>query len=184
MHVYIVAITPSPESCTLIRRYQDLYPQYNRYHIPPHITLYPPFHLQNSSEEHITKLLQEEIGHLKRETIYVKDVGYFKGKNNVIYLKPNAPSTEWLRTVFSTVSQAIQEAVVHAFSDYSMDAKAYNPHITIAEQIPQEHFEYIKKEVGPIDPFFFTVQGIDLYRRSPETKQYDKILEIPFATKN
>ncbi len=181
MHVYIVAITPSPESCTLVRHYQDLYPEYNPYLIPPHITLYPPFHIQDSSEETVVHLLGQEIKHLRPHTVHIQDTGYFEGKNNVIYLKPDETSTEWLRGAFNTVAKAIGESVVQAFSDYSMDKDNYRPHITIAEQIPRDKFEAIKKELGTIDPFFFTVQSIDLYRRSPETKQYDKIFEFSLA---
>lgn len=181
MHVYVLAITPSPKACTTIQHYQGSYPQYVVYHIPPHITLYPPFHIQDSSEEAIISSLRENFSNYPYFTVDLTHVGYFEGANNVVYLGPSDESALLLKTLHAHILNILAPIVTHAFSDYTMSGKEFSPHLTIAERIPSEEFETIKKEFsGPAEPITFPATSIDLYRRSPETKQYDKILEIPF----
>jgi 2'-5' RNA ligase len=173
MDTYLVAITPPPDTQAHIQEYRRRVTQYTGYKIPPHITLYPPFYLQNTTLEKMVDSIRTNLDYVHNGTVRLADIDSFTGYNNVIFFKPDDQSTTYLKNIFSAVHQALSGRVTDRFSDYAADANKFVPHLTIAERVPNGVWQTLQTQLlqHPVD-ISFPVNTIGLYEQAEDSREW------------
>lgn len=155
-----------------------MYHKTGPYHLPPHVTVYPPFNSKLSLAE-ITKLLRIKLAVVSTRQLTWSSYGSFEGKNNVFYFKPDNRSTVFLKSIFTKTLQALIGNISDAHDGYATAHHDYNPHITIAEHLPIKKLNEIKKQAQKaVPPLRFLASRVDIYQRNPNSKTYTKVQHI------
>lgn len=142
--LYLLAVIPPQGVIDFIEPYRQQYAKYTSYIIPPHITICPPFYRQISEQKLISRL-KSTFANKISFTIFLNSVGYFIGKNNVVFFQPDPISTVSLIKILKTIQTNFSHLITNVWSDYPTDPEKFIPHLTIAEHIPESDFTTIKK---------------------------------------
>lgn len=183
MPSYLLAIVPPEDIRTAVDVYRKKYADHTGYKIPPHITLYPPFSLHDISLKDLQHLLKRTLKNRGALTLVFDSIDYFQKKDtNVVYFAPNKESKKLLRDIFRTLSQSLQNNVQKIYGAYPETPSDYNPHITITECVPDEDLPFIRRELSTTrEHFSFSASSLYLYTQKPESKIWEKLLEINFG---
>lgn len=118
---------------------------------------------------------------IETEEIKIDSIGSFEEGNNVIFFKPDQKSEEYLKDLFEKVTNGLKPLVKDAYKNYNLKIDNYNPHITIAEKIPEEKFKLIKQELSRENfDFSFKVDSIYLFKQEENSREWIKVKEIKF----
>jgi len=175
---YILAVTPNKEVSDKVDEYRSKYRKRN-YSICPHITILPPFYIDNVNNVEVE--LSEKLKNIHSREIVISSIGFFENGNdeNVIYFKLNKGSESYLREIFSLCFGALQGQIKNKYSNYPTE---YNPHITISSKILDIDFPEIKAELINTKTFFrFEVISIDIYKQEQESGVWNKIKVLSIA---
>ena len=178
---YLLAITPPKDISEKVDEYIKKYKKHN-YSIAPHITIYPPFYIDDVDEDSIILILIEKLKGTKSEEIIIDSIGYFEnGSNsNVAYFKPDDNAITYLREISSVCSLALKDHIHDKFADYPSDFK---PHMTISSSIPNDIFPEIKSGLTNIKELFkFKIQSVDLYKQHGSSGIWNKVKEANIGT--
>lgn len=175
---YLIAITPPADIQKRIKTAQTQYHKTGPYHLPPHVTIYPPFNSTLPLAD-IAKLLKRQLATLRTQQLTWDSYGSFEGKNNVFYFKPDTKSTKFLKSVFIKTLRALTGHVSDAQNGYATAHHDYHPHITIAEHLSMKALADIKLQTKKITrPLCFFAKRVDIYQRDPNSKTYTKVRHV------
>ncbi|MCK4918160.1 MAG: 2'-5' RNA ligase family protein [Candidatus Pacebacteria bacterium] len=181
MNSYLITIDPPKELIETIDKYRNRYAKYTNYKIPPHITIYPPFYLKKISEKEILELIKFSLKNTNKHSLNFNSISYFEEGNNVAFFAPNKSSNNFIRQVFLKVIENLKSRVEDVYNDYKMSVKDFNPHLTIAEQIPDDMFEKFKKELNNTkENLVFECNSLCLYKQESKSRIWNKVGEIKF----
>lgn len=178
IETYLIAVTPPAGVQKRIKRAQAMYHKTGPYHMPAHVTVYPPFNSKLSLTE-ITELLRIKLTAVSARQLTWNSYGFFEGKNNVFYFKPDSQSTVFLKSIFTKTLQALIGNISDAHDGYATTHHDYHPHITIAEHLPIKKLIEIKKQAQKVTPpLRFFASRVDIYQRNPNSKTYTKVQHV------
>lgn len=182
MNWYVLIVVPSEKVCDLIDRYRKKYAKYTKYKIPPHITIYPPFLLDQSSEIEIIKSLKIHFSKTRPFQTLFRSINYFEGrKNNVVYFEPDKKSKDKFKYLLSFAIPAFQAKIKNSLLDKNFTLEKYTPHMTIAERIPADILPSIKNDLSKLKvELKFKVSSVFLYVQGKQSVKWEKLKEIRF----
>ena len=141
----------------------------------------PLFWLKDIDENQVKKLLKNELLNTPCYKLCLNSYGYFFGKNNVAYFKPNIRSTQCLKNIFYKTMLVLKGRITRVYKDYKISNNTYHPHMTIAEKIPDEVFPKIKNELDSQKvKLEFDISSIKLYRQHINSSVWQLISDICF----
>ena len=179
MNSYLITIDPSKEVVDIVDKYRDKYAKFTNYKIPPHITIYPPFYLNKISEKEILKLLKNSVKDTNNFYLNFNSINYFEERNNVVFFAPDKNSNIFIKKVFLKVIKSLENKVKDVYDNYKMSVKNFNPHLTIAERIPDNEFKIIKEDLDKAkENLVFECSFLCLYRQEFESRIWNKIGEV------
>ena len=159
--------------------YQKKYAKYTTYSIPPHITIYPPFYLKNISEKQLFTKLDKIFVKTECDTVTFNSVDYFEGKNNVAFVKPDSKSQKYIASLLEKMVKSLAGNIVNVYGEYNITSAKFNPHMTIAEKIPDNHLPKIKSELSSFRNIFkFNVKAVFVFKQNTEVKRWKLLQEI------
>lgn len=127
------------------------------------------------------QLLKSSFERTVPKTINFEGIGYFEGKNNVAFFEPDAESSDFLKKLLIKTMEALNGKVNNVYDDYNFTPGKFVPHMTIAERIPENVFEAIKKELGSFNKKeSFFVSSVFLYRQKENSSTWENVEEICF----
>jgi 2'-5' RNA ligase len=175
---YLLAIIPPKPVADYVDNFRQQYDVNNLFSISPHITVYPPFYSSESEPSLINKLNNIYNKSIPFR-ISLDSVGFFIGKNNVAFFKPDSKSGHQIRNLFKAVQLCLADVITDAWPNYPVNPEQFVPHCTIAEKIPQNEFPDIRHNLESLlvnqD---FVVDSVFLLRKKPEN--WFPISEIGF----
>jgi 2'-5' RNA ligase len=181
MEAYAVVIVPPKKVREIVDRFRKIYAKYTGYKIPPHITIYPPFHLMNVSESVMIDKLKTGFSNIKSRTVKLKTINFFEGKNNVAYFSPDTPSSTYIKNFLVVATNSLKSIVKNVFDDNNYTPNKFNPHMTIAEKIPYETLPVIKKGLKDVNTnLTFKVASVFVYKEKDDG-MWSKLAEIEFS---
>lgn len=144
--LYLIALLPPPEISEVLHEVRlecsRRFGIYKALRPPVHITLYPPFHAEESFENQLAELLRLGTVEIPAFTQQLENFGSFDRK--VVYI--NAVKTPELLSL----QQAVVSVIVSNRIDPQLEQRKdqpFKPHITIAyRDIPHGMFPLIWKE--------------------------------------
>lgn len=179
MNSYLITIDPPEEIIDIVERYRKKYMQYTNYKIPPHITIYPPFYLKQISEDGIFKSLKDNLRKIKPIDMDFSSINYFEGDNNIAFFAPDISSAKSIKEIFIAVINSLCDQTEDVYDDYKLSASEFNPHMTIAERVPNDKFETIKKELSEVkEKLSFGVEFVYLYKQEEKSSSWNKIGKV------
>ncbi|OGM26541.1 hypothetical protein A3D00_03500 [Candidatus Woesebacteria bacterium RIFCSPHIGHO2_02_FULL_38_9] len=180
---YLLIVVPPKEVIEYVDGLRGIYAKFTNYVIPPHVSIYPPFYSNFSSEFELVESLSGCFSHSSSFTVKMISVGYFEGKNNVAFLEPDGNSSKYLLKLLTKAVSCFGRNVKNTFSDYSFTPEKFKPHMTIAEKIPKEELSRLKKELSKekVDESF-EVNSVYLYRQSKGTSIWQERAKINFTS--
>jgi len=140
---------------------------------PVHLTLFPPFHLDDEFEQDLTDRLKEGEN-LSRFILEVKNYGSFT-QNEVLFIHANlSPDLEKLQTLVSGIVRDKFE-----ISEKFNGDGAFHPHITIGRKdIPKGRFQDAVNEYSQLSfSARFEVKSFFLWKHSG--KQWEPLCRFP-----
>lgn len=143
---YAVVLTLPPEIEKELDKLRDSYNKYVGYTIPPHITLKQPFKLKVDLSA-VSEKLEAVANGAESFTLTPGGVEYFENSNNVAYvaIRSKKPVMDLHTAIFRSL-RGLVEGEYTENEEYNLEK--FTPHITIAEQIPDEVFHVIKNELA------------------------------------
>ena len=181
MDSYVVIIVPSEKILKFVDRYRKKNAKYTNYVISPHITIYPPFYLEGSSEEEVISLLKNEFLGTEPKIINFPSVNYFEGKNNVAYFGPDEQSLRYLKSFLIKTTKALKGKIKNVYDDYNFTPEKFKPHMTIAEKIPSKILPLVKEKLAKLDTSLsFDVTAIFLYGQKMRSVIWNRVEKISF----
>lgn len=144
MTSYAVVLTFPQQVEKELKDLRDRYNKYVTYSIVPHITLKQPFKSRVELSV-VNERLSAVANRTKPFVLILDGVEYFEEVNNVVYvaIKNNKPVADLHADIVRSL-EGLVEAEYEV--DYGLDR--FTPHMTIAEQIPDEVFPVVKKELS------------------------------------
>ena len=162
-----------------VNKYRNKYSKDASDKIPPHITIYPPFHLQQISEEKMLNLLNKTFCETPSFNLNFDSVDYFEGNNNVAYFAPDKKSSDYLKETFSKTITSLSGNVEDVSADYTLSADSFTPHMTIASKVPGDVFKQIKKDsAGVKENLFFVCKFIYLYKQDGKSLVWESVGKV------
>lgn len=181
MNQYAIIVVPSLEISEKVDAYRKKYARYTDYVIVPHFTIYPPFFINSNNEKEIIQLLKESFRGIEPWTVKLEKIGYFEGKNSVVFFEPNNDSSIFLKKLLVKATKTLKDKVKNVYDDYNFSPEKFKPHMTIAEKIPADIFESVKNELKDLEEKgSFSVSSIFLYGQKEKSNLWGKIEEITF----
>lgn len=181
MDQYVILVVPPQEIIDKVNVYRQKYASHTEYVIDPHFTIYPPFSIISGDENNLINILKSGFINAESNIIYFENIGYFEGKNNVAFFNPSKPSINYLKNLLTKATDLIKNNVKNVYDDYNFTPEKFNPHMTIAERIPDDSFQNVKNELNKVsEKGSFNVSSIFLYKYNLATKQWLSISEIKF----
>lgn len=178
LHHYFVAIIPPSDIVDRLSALQ------HRYNLPPwepsvklHITLVPPLTTHQPADGLIARLAPLIINRQPFE-IELDGLGRFDNEQSVIFtiVKPNSPLT--------TLADNARKVLQNLHQPY---ARPFNPHLTLANQAPQQVIdEYFQRLAGIAPRERFWCDRFMLLLLDEELRRWNIIREFiftPYATK-
>ena len=144
--LYLVALLPPPQISEELHEIRlecsRKFGVFKALRPPVHITLYPPFHAEESFESQLAELLRQGTDEIPSFTLQLENFGSFDRK--VVYIN----------AIKSPELVSLQRAVVSVIANNQIDRQLesrkdqpFKPHITIAyRDIPRDTFPLIWKE--------------------------------------
>lgn len=173
MRSYLIAITPPEKICQIVDRYRMRYGSRATSNIPPHITIHQSFSLERISESDLIKIVGHVADRHHLHRVEIVGVSYFEGKNNVLYFKPDSATQEFTKNLFIDLSGVLSAKIRNRHLDFIVIAENFSAHMTIADKIPNDAFEIIKKApISILEAIFFDVSSIDLYYQEANSSIY------------
>ncbi len=126
------------------------YQQYMYYTIIPHITLLYPF-VSGDNIDAIKQKLEEVAARTKPFTLVLYGVEYFEGENNVPYIA--IANKQPVTDLFYDINKSIDNLLDEKFRGRYI-GRQFVPHMTISEQIPDDVFPKIKKQLAGFHPHY------------------------------
>ena len=183
MNSYLITIIPPENVANTVNKYRNKYSKDASDKIPPHITIYPPFHLQQISEEKMLNLLNKTFCETPSFNLNFDSVDYFEGNNNVAYFAPDKKSSDYLKETFSKTITSLSGNVEDVPADYTLSADSFTPHMTIVSKIPVEEFDKIKNELVDIkENLSFVCKFIYLYKQDEKSEIWNSVGKIELKT--
>jgi hypothetical protein len=72
--------------------------------------------------------------------------------------------------------------IVNVYGEYNIAPAKFNPHMTIAEKIPDNHLPKIKSELSSFRNIFkFEVNAVFVFKQNAGVKRWKLLQEISFA---
>lgn len=162
-------------------KYRRLYAKYTSYTIPSHITVYPPFFLKGITERRFLTKLVNDFSKTKCGEVTLNSIDYFKGRNNVAFVKPDSKSSKYIINLLVKTVKFLEGYTKSVYSEYSPTPDKFNPHMTIAEKIPNNSLPKIKKELKNFNNVFsFKVESIFVFKKATDAKSWGMLREITF----
>lgn len=162
-NAYLLAVVPPKKIADFADKYRKKYAKYTGYHTPPHITIYPPFHLTDIDEAQLKKFLEKNLLDTAPFQVCIDSFDYFIGKNNVVYFKPDNRSESVLKSVLVKIFPTLKSHTKAIYNYFIVEPDSYRPHMTIAERIPEEVLPKLKQELnGEKVNFTFEVNSVQL----------------------
>jgi 2'-5' RNA ligase len=180
MQMYFIAIVlPQKLNEKVLKYKQMMLDKYNckiGLKSPAHITLIPPFWMEDEKEQQLISDIDSLNNHLHPFTISTNNFSAFKPKTIFISLVPNEKLNE--------VKKALDDLFKHnPFYNIKIDTRPFHPHITIATR------DLFKKSFHEIWPWFaekeflekWTAEGISILQHNKKnwdviyTSQFKKI---------
>jgi 2'-5' RNA ligase len=124
---FIAIIPPQPykEKIAGIKQsFAEIYHVSHALKSPPHITLIPPFKLNESKEKEVTLFLEKFVENATSFQLVIEDYGSFKPR--VIFLKPI------LNELFKCLYESISSDFYTLFPVGKASKRPFHPHLTIA----------------------------------------------------
>jgi len=178
---YLIVILPPKEVIKTMDKYRRLYAKYTSYTIPPHITVYPPFFLRGITERRFITKLVNDFSKTKCGKVTLNSIDYFKGVNNVAFVKPDSKSSKYITNLLVKTLKSLKGYTKSVYSEYSPTPDKFNPHMTIAEKIPNNSLSKIKEELKNFKHVFsFKIESIFVFKKVTDTKSWDMLQEIAF----
>jgi 2'-5' RNA ligase len=175
--IYFLAIIPAePLRAKLNALKEEFSKSYHTYHglkSPPHITLIPPFSLENKLEKALLRSLAEFAGSCTAFEVSILDYGAFKRRVIYLNIKKN--------DVLETLHKKLTEKCNTEFGSNIHLGKPYNPHITLAfrDLSPQMFYKAWKKY--EFESFEANFMANSLFLLKHNGKFWDIARELPFA---
>ena len=179
MQMYFIALVlPQPINEKVLRYKDVMLERYNckvGLNSPAHITLVPPFWIEEGKEDQLISDTKSLSHYLHPFTISTDNFSAFKPRTIFIALAPN----EELNEVKKTTDDFFTKNV---FYNIKIDARLFHPHITIATR------DLYKKSFYEIWPWFaekkfleeWTAEGISILKHNK--KNWDVIYTSQFNT--
>jgi 2'-5' RNA ligase len=136
------------------------YQQYMSYTIIPHITLLYPF-VSETDIDSIKHELEKVAARTKLFTLVLDGVEYFEGENNVPYIAiaNKQPVTALFYDINRSIDSLLEEKYRGRYNN-----RQFVPHMTISEQIPDEVFPEVKKQLAGFHPHYeCEITGFSLF---------------------
>lgn len=146
---YFIAIIPPQAIVDYIDNYRRQYNKDSPTSVPPHITVYPPFYLSKPESDLIDKLNKIQV-QIPPFRVSFTSFDFFSCGNNVAFLKPDSESTIQLRNLYKVTRSLISGQIIDVWPNYPINLDQYNPHCTIAEQIPDDEFLKVRQNLEPL----------------------------------
>jgi len=179
MAEYAIIVLPPGEAIEKVDKLRRKFAKYTSYVIPPHLTVYPPFYNQLSSEQVLIETLEEAFSISQPTSVNLKNFGFFEGKNNVAFIEPDDKSSIFLVDLLVTATNCLSGKAKNVYDDYNFSPENFKPHMTVAEKIPDDTFEQVKKELKNLNiDFSFPVSSVYLYGQDEGSKIWNKVAEI------
>lgn len=154
-----------------------MYHKTGPYHLPAHVTVYPPFNSKLSLKE-IAELLRKQFETVQAKQLTWNTYGTFEGKNNVFYFKPNTESAKFLKLIHAKTHRALGKNISDTHTRY-ISIHPDHPHITIAEHLSAKMLANIKLQLTNLTPpLHFSVSRVDIYQRNPKSHTYTKVRHV------
>jgi 2'-5' RNA ligase len=184
MSSYALIIVPPKRILGFVDGFRKKYAKYTNYAIPPHITVYPPFFIKDSSEEIIIDSLVKSFRQVEPQKVTFKSIDYFEGKNNVALFSPDKKSVAFIKDLLIRATELLGNKVKNVYDDYNFSPRKFKPHMTIAEKIPDDTLAEVKKELDKTQEILtFDVKSVCLYKQEGNLKMWRKLREINFRQK-
>ncbi len=168
MTQYCLAILPSPEITRFVLDFNRDFPMYLHTTLPPHLTVLPPFTIQEISNEKFLSQIISAVSKNPPLNISLDKVDVFKGRNNVVFLSPSSESN-------SQILQLSQRLLLFHQKTESESV----PHLTLAQHIPKKEFPNILFEAKKrFSPMSFICKSISLFKNSGQG--WEKVKDIHF----
>ncbi len=161
----------------IIQKYREMIPEFSSFTTPLHITLLPPFEIPDSQEEVFINRLKECTDKCIASQITLDTVGYFNNRKSVAYIKPDEKSVEYLKNVFTQLSNSLNTHIKLRFAE-SISSEDYRPHVTIAKKIERKKLANIKSTLDTFkETLAFNPETIDLYKQVQGWGVWKKVTE-------
>lgn len=178
---YLIVILPPKDIIKTMDKYRRLYAKYTSYALPTHITVYPPFFLKGITEGRFLTKLKNDFSKMECGEVTLKSVDYFKGRKSVAFVKPDSKSSKYIINLLVKTVKLLNGYTKNVYSEYSPTPDKFNPHMTIAEKIPNNSLSKIKKELKNFNHVFsFRVESIFVFKKATDAKTWDMLREITF----
>lgn len=177
--MYFIAIIPTEllleQISALKLAFSKSYHTVHALKSPPHITLIPPFSIENYVEKNITNLLVKFVSSYASFDISISGYGAFKPR--VVYLR--IVKNDMLETIQKTLAKKCNE-------DLGIDIymnKPYLPHMTLAFRDLSPQMFYKAWEKYEIETFQASFHAKNLFLLKHSGKSWDIAYELPFPEK-
>lgn len=168
MTQYCLVILPSPEVTKFVLEFFRNFPEYRHTTLPPHITVLPPFSIEEISNEKFLLQIISAVSKTPTLNIYLYKVDVFKGRNNIVFLSPSPDSVNQIRKLSQKLS------IFHQDSELE-----FSPHLTLARHVPKEELPGIYYEAKKrFSEMSFVCQSITLFKNSGQG--WVKVKDIQF----
>ena len=142
---YAVAITFPGNIAGVFSQLREKYNQYVDYKIEPHITLVYPF-IPIVDIVVVSEKLAEVSQMTKPFTLVFDGIRYFEGEVNAAYAA--VANRLPLADLYTGINNALRGLIKVEDIFERFDREDFVPHMTISDQIPDEAFPVIKKELA------------------------------------
>lgn len=181
MEEYVLVVLPPKDVADFVDTFRQKFAKYTQYKIPPHITIYPPFHHLFETEGLLRAHLAQTFVATKPQRISLRGVGSFEGKNNVVFLEPSRQAKGYLLDLVQKTDASLSGKVEKAFKNYDFSPVNFNPHMTIAEHIPDEELSKIKTDLEQEDiRVAFLVNSLHLFKKTDNNPTWRQFTQIRF----
>ena len=181
MYSYLIILLPPKNVIKTIDKYRLKYAKYTNYIIPPHITVYPPFLLKGITEKQLIAKLNKDFINTKCSEISLKSIDYFKGRNNVAYVKPDIKSSKYIANLLVKTVKSLDGYTNKLYGGYNIIPEKFNLHMTIAERIPNASLPRVKKELTSFNhEFSFRIESFYIFKKAIDTKSWSMLQKISF----
>ena len=183
MNSYLIVLLPPKGITKTMDGYRKKYARYTHYNIPPHITIYPPFFLKDITERQLITKLKRGLSSAKSNIIILDTIDYFRGRNNVAFVKPDTKSRKYIADLLVKIVKPLEGYTRNIYGEYDLTPNKFNPHMTIAERIPKDHLPKVKKDLLSFNHVFtFKVISICIFKKPTDIKSWKILQDIPLST--